>query len=174
MTEENKWKPKRASEVGSGSQSSGKVVEISVQSAECKAALEQAFDGITGVTVKNHPGGTPPSLVILEIMENPEDTYSIIRDMVKERKGLEIFLTAPTLDSTVLLEAMRAGAKEFLPQPIQKKEVVDAVGRFLERSSQQGVAREEQKKEAKILAFFGGERRRWDHKYRGKSCCSFC
>ncbi|MGE0175381.1 MAG: CpaE family protein [Oligoflexales bacterium] len=52
---------------------------------------------------------------------------------------------------------MRSGAKEFLAQPVQKKEVVEAVERFLERMAVQGNKHETKRKEGRIFAFFGGK-----------------
>ena len=63
----------------------------------------------------------------MELEDNPEDTFSLIREMGKLNKGTEIFLTTSRLDSAILMEAMRAGAKEFLAQPLKKAEVVDAI-----------------------------------------------
>ena len=153
------WKPKRVSGGGGSADSTAPafVVELSIQSAETKKALEEIISEKEEFKVKDNKDTSPPSLLILEIHENPEETFSTIRDLVKVARGTEIFLTASKLDSAVLLEAMRAGAKEFLPQPIQKKEVVDAFARFQERAltapAKEGIT----KKEGKVLAFFGGK-----------------
>ena len=66
-------------------------------------------------------------------------------------------LTSSTLDSAVLLEGMRAGAKEFLAQPIQKKEVEDAFKRFFERFNGGNIKNDRRKKAGKVMAFFGGK-----------------
>jgi pilus assembly protein CpaE len=61
------------------------------------------------------------------------------------------------LDPVLLLEAMRAGAKEFLAHPIQKQEVVEAIKRFLERAAVQESKGDGQRKAGKMFAFFGGK-----------------
>jgi len=152
------WKPKRVSSGTADSTASAYKVELSIQCAETKKALEEIVAENEVFQVKDNKDTTPPSLLILELHENPEETFSVIRDLVKVARGTEIFLTASKLDSAILLEAMRAGAKEFLAQPIQKKEVEDAFARFQERATanpenNNGATQ----KEGKVLAFFGGK-----------------
>ena len=85
---------------------------------ECKAALTKCLKEIEGIRFRESQSAEMATLVIMDIAENPEETFSVIRDMGKMANAPEIFLTAPMPDSAVLLEAMRAGAKEFLAQPI--------------------------------------------------------
>jgi pilus assembly protein CpaE len=151
------WKPKRLSEGSSETSSKESIVEISVKTQECKSELEKIIAAIDGVRVKDSQNPERPALVIMELEEDPEDTFSVIREMVKMRKGIEIFVTAPTLDSAILLEAMRAGTKEFLAQPIKKEEVEGAITRFLERATAEVEAGEDKKMPGKLLAFFGGK-----------------
>jgi len=151
------WKPKRVTD--GPSDLTGKVfnVELSIQSAETKKALEGIVAEKAAFQVKDSKDTNPSSLLILELTENPEETFSVIRDLTKLAKGTEIFLTASQLDSGILLEAMRAGAKEFLAQPIQKKEVEDAFARFQERAMASSENKGGTSVAGKVLAFFGGK-----------------
>ena len=151
------WKPKRVGGDSSGAPSGVPVIELSIRSTECKATLESIIREMEGVRLKDSQDPTVPALVMMELEDNAEETFSLIREMGKLNKGTEIFLTASKVDSGLLLEAMRAGAKEFLAQPIQKQEVVDAIGRFLERVSAQVSKADGQRKSGKVLAFFGGK-----------------
>ena len=151
------WKPKRVTD--RPADLTGKVfnVELSIQSAETKKALEGIVAEKEAFQIKDSKDTDPSSLLILELNENPEETFSVIRDLTKLAKGTEIFLTASQLDSGILLEAMRAGAKEFLAQPIQKKEVEDAFSRFQERAMASLENKGETSVAGKVLAFFGGK-----------------
>jgi pilus assembly protein CpaE len=151
------WKPKRVGGDSSGDPSSLPIIELSIRSTECKATLESIIREIKGVRLKESQETAVPTLVIMELEDNPEDTFSLIREMGKLNKGTEIFLTASSLDSAMLLEAMRSGAKEFLAQPIKKEEVVDAIRRFLDRVAAHSGKEDGQRKSGKILAFFGGK-----------------
>ncbi len=151
------WKPKRVGGDSSSPSSGVPVIELSIRSAGCKATLESIIREMEGVRLKESQDSVVPALAIMELEDNPEETFSLIREMGKLNKGTEIFLTGSKLDSVLLLEAMRAGAKEFLAQPVQKQEVVDAIKRFLDRVSAQLSKAEGQRKSGKILAFFGGK-----------------
>ena len=151
------WKPKRVGGDSSSAPSGVPVIELSIRSAECQANLESMIREIEGVRLKDSQDPAVPALVIMELEDNPEDTFSLIREMGKLNKGTEIFLTTSRLDSAILMEAMRAGAKEFLAQPLKKPEVVDAIRRFLDRVSVQVNQGDGQRKPGKILAFFGGK-----------------
>ncbi len=152
------WKPKRGSSGPADSTRAAYKVELSVRSAEAKQALESILSETEEFRVKDSSKDTTaPSVLILELEENPEETFSVIRDLSKVAKATEIFLTASQLDSAILLEAMRSGAKEFLAQPIQEKEVEEALARFQDRALSAQEKREEAKKEGKVLAFFGGK-----------------
>ena len=154
---DSSWKPKRAGSTTSDSLPDSPLVELSVRTPECKSTLEEIVGGVEGVQLKGSQNAKPPAVIILELEENPEQTYRVIREMAKMAQGTEVFLTSSTLDSGVLLEGMRAGAKEFLAQPIQKKEVEDAFERFFERYKASSSKSDEQKKAGKIMAFFGGK-----------------
>jgi len=154
---EKDWKPKRVGGDKAESSSSVCVVEISVGSTECRGALETALSGIEGVRIKAQGSPEVPSVMIMELSSNPEETFAVIREIGKLANGSEVFLTAAVLDSAILLEAMRAGAKEYLPQPIKKEEVESAFRRFKERAAVRPGPGAEKRKTGKVFAFFGGK-----------------
>jgi len=150
------WKPKRVSATAPDVSPDIPLVEVSVRSPKCKGDLEGIIGSISGVKLKVSQGGQPPAIIILELDDNPEQTCRVIREMGKVAKSAEIFLTSATLDSGVLLECMRAGAKEFLAQPIQKNEVEGAFERFLERFHA-AMKPDEKVAAGQVFGFFGGK-----------------
>ncbi|MEO8325078.1 MAG: hypothetical protein ABI618_04460, partial [Nitrospirota bacterium] len=146
------WKPKRVGGDSSGIPSDVPVIELSIRSTECKVALEAIIRETDGVRLKESQDHGVPALMIMELEENPEDTFSLIREIMKLNKGMEVFLTASRLESNILLEAMRAGAKEFLAQPLQKQDVSDAIMRFVERVTAPVRQGDGQRAPGKVLA----------------------
>ena len=151
------WQPKRVGAGGSNSPSQEALVDISVNAEECKSVLMKCLKGIEGIRFRESQSPELPNLVIMDLAENPEETFAVIRDMGKLANNPEVFLTAPMPDSAVLLEGMRAGAKEFLAQPIRPQEVEQAVARYWERASVQVDKSKSEKKTGKLIAFFGGK-----------------
>ena len=151
------WQPKRVGAAGSNSPAQGALVDISVNNEECKSALTKCLKEIEGIRFRESQSAELPNLVIMDLAENPEETFAVIRDMGKLANSPEVFLTAPMPDSAVLLEAMRAGAKEFLAQPIRPEEVEQAVARYWERAVTHNEKSKGEKKSGKLIAFFGGK-----------------
>ncbi|WP_447601693.1 AAA family ATPase [Nitrospira sp. Nam80] len=87
--------------------------------------------------------GAAADMVVLELDENsPQRTFGTIRTMLAAAPQTEIFLTANRTDPQVMLEAFRIGAKEFIPQPINRQEVEAALTRFEQRAKERTVTNE--------------------------------
>lgn len=106
--------------------------------------------------IKETGGPTSVDVVCVELDElNPERTLSSMKGIVEKNPAIEIFLTASRTDSQVMLEAFRMGIKEFLPQPINRREFDAAVSRAKERlKSKEGRAIA---KGGKVVAFLGAK-----------------
>jgi len=73
-------------------------------------------------------------MLLLELDEfRPQHTFERVRQLLSPAPDLEVFLTASHMDPQLLLEAFRAGVKEFLPQPLTRQDVEPALMRFEER-----------------------------------------
>ncbi len=73
-------------------------------------------------------------MLLLELDEfRPQYTFERVRQLLGTAPDLEVFLTASHMDPQLLLEAFRAGVKEFLPQPLTRQDVDPALTRFEER-----------------------------------------
>jgi pilus assembly protein CpaE len=151
------WQPKRAGSEGSEGSSKEALVDISVTNEECKSVLAKCLKEIEGIRFREPQSAEMANLVIMDLAENPEETFTVIRDMGKMANAPEIFLTAPMPDSEILLEAMRSGAKEFLAQPIQEREVQRAIARYWERATTQKDKSQGEKKAGSLMALFGGK-----------------
>ena len=111
-------------------------VTVSIESKN--AELRKEFEDILGAhrefLFKHTKGVSAPDVLILELDEhNPPNTFSHIRSTLSMDSNTEVFLTAKRTDPQVMLEAFRIGVKEFLPQPLNRREVDEAFARFLER-----------------------------------------
>lgn len=95
-----------------------------------------------------------PELVILEVDEgDPDQVLSDIRRVMEESPSAEVFVTASRNDPALILDVFRAGAKEFLPQPLDEYVFEQALSKFRERFVRQRGAAE--LKEGTIVAILG-------------------
>ena len=106
--------------------------------------------------IKESGGPMTVDLVCVELDDlNPERTLASIKGILDKNPAIEIFLTAGRTESQVMLEAFRLGIKEFLPQPINRREFDQAVGRSKDRMK----LREDRTKSkgGKVVAFLGAK-----------------
>jgi pilus assembly protein CpaE len=97
-----------------------------------------------------------PELLILELDEDRGKTFAQIQAVLVASPSTEIFLTSAQTDSEVLLEALRTGVKEFIPQPIQRAELEEALLRFKERLREKKPASVKRGKLITIIGSKGG------------------
>ena len=128
---------------------------------ECRSdSVRRTFEELLGshraFLIKQTGGPATVDVVCVELDEiNPERTLTSMKGLLGKNPALEIFLTAGSTDSQVMLEAFRIGIKEFLPQPINRKEFDAALGRLKERlKSKEGRS---STKGGKIVAFLGAK-----------------
>ena len=156
---QSSWKPVRLSadekeSAKADKSSSAVVVDLVIFNEAVKKIFRDILDARPEFRVKDLKETAVPRLVILELDEDPTESFAFIESIVQAVDGREVFLTSPRTDSLVLLEALRAGAKEFFPQPIQTQEVETALTKFLTRSKEPV---KELKKVGEIYSVFGGK-----------------
>src|SRR5919109_1183871 len=95
-------------------------------------------------------------LLILELDKDRGKTFARVQAMLAASPSTEIFLTSAQTDSEVLLEALRTGVKEFIPQPIQRAELEEALLRFRERHREKKPATVKQGKLITVIGSKGG------------------
>jgi pilus assembly protein CpaE len=119
--------------------------------------LEEVISSLEGFELQQSGDPSPCDLLILEIGEDPKEEFQLIHKVQDSGVAREIFLTSSQLEPDLLLQALRAGAKEFFPQPIKKEEVKEAFLKFKERREKKSKFEEEKKKKGKIIDVVGSK-----------------
>jgi len=94
-------------------------------------------------------------LLIYELGEKPENDLDLLQTMIQQQGMEEIFLTAESADSGTLMQVMRLGIKEFFTQPVDEKEVKNALARFKERK--QAPSGKQLSKSGQVISIFGSK-----------------
>ena len=129
-------------------------VGLDIKSEQLRGEFEEIIAGQDGFRLTTHDLQRVPHLVILELDEDRGKTFSRIQAMLGASPSTEIFLTAPHAESEVLLEALRAGVKEFIPQPLNRQELEEALARFKERHRARAP---EATQHGKLITFIGSK-----------------
>ncbi len=82
-----------------------------------------------------------PEIGIVGLDADPEKALRLVERVVEIVPQCDILVTSDSSDGSLILQAMRAGAKEFLTWPIRLEDLLAALGRISERRFGKGEAR---------------------------------
>lgn len=120
-------------------------VRPELKNREVKNELVRIISSIEGFHVLGPEDRNPVDLLIFELGTDLEKDFQLIQSLLSLGTVGEVFLTSGNSDPAVLVQSIRAGAKEFFVQPIDGEEVKQALLRLKERrrrpSGQQVVRR---------------------------------
>jgi pilus assembly protein CpaE len=131
-------------------------VALDIKNERLRGEFEAILAVQQGFRLMKHDPHRAADLCILEMNEDRGKTFAQIQAILTASPSAEIFLTAAQTDSAVLLEALRAGVKEFIPQPIQQAELEEALTRFKERHKDRKPATMKRGKLLTVIASKGG------------------
>jgi pilus assembly protein CpaE len=96
-----------------------------------------------------------PHVVILDMGEDPERAIRVASAIAQGSPRPALVGVGPELDSSRLLEAMRAGLVEYMPRPIEASTVRDALSRVMGKRGWSEA--HEGHRNGKLLAFFSAK-----------------
>lgn len=132
-------------------------IRLDIKDQKTRKDFEEIISTITDFQLHKYSDDPKTcDLWVLEIGEDVKKEFELIRTIKSFGAEKEVFLTSSRLDSDLLIQALRAGAKEFFSQPIKKDEVKDALSKYLEcREYKKPVT--EKKKRGKIIDVIGSK-----------------
>jgi len=130
-------------------------IKTAIKTLNVNKKIWQAINADTGFEILDIRDSRQPDLLIYELGEHFEKDMQVIQSILAGGELKEVFLTADTADSQILMQAMRIGVKEFFSQPIDPDEVRQALERFIER--QAGNLDSLHRKKGKTISIFGSK-----------------
>jgi pilus assembly protein CpaE len=86
-------------------------------------------------------GQTHPDIGVVALDSDPDKALKLVEQLAVASPECSILVVSGSTDGTLILRAMRAGAKEFLPKPVRIEDLLAALERLSERRSGRGDAR---------------------------------
>jgi len=86
-------------------------------------------------------GQTHPDIGVVALDSDPDKALKLVEQLALASPECSILVVSGSTDGTLILRAMRAGAKEFLPKPVRIEDLVAALERLSERRNGRGDAR---------------------------------
>lgn len=105
-------------------------VGLQVENEALRFELASFFAVQTGYRLQSSEDTELPQLMIIDMDTDRNTTFSRIQAIRSTSPNTEIFVTASDADADVLLHVLRADVREFLPQPLHKEDLYDALQRF--------------------------------------------
>jgi pilus assembly protein CpaE len=119
--------------------------------------FEEFLSPFRELSLQEFAPNTPYDLLILEIGEDLEGGFDLVRSIQAAGLVRDIFLTSTRMEPDFLIRALRAGAREFIPQPVKKEEVTAAIKKFLEKKQPVDAIDPKLDKQGKIIYLMGSK-----------------
>jgi len=81
---------------------------------------------------------THPDIGLVAIDSDPQKGLELVRKLTAISPDCAVLVVSSSNDGSLILQALRAGAKEFLTQPVRIEDLLGALGRISERRYGQG------------------------------------
>ena len=117
--------------------------------------LSEIITSIEGVRLQDPMDEGPWDIFFMDVEENPDKAFSLIRTMQSTRRAEHFFLTSRDADTKILLQAIKMGVKGFFPQPINREDVRAAILKIKEEKFKEDLEDTGEDRKGKIINVFG-------------------
>ena len=131
-------------------------IRIKIENRLLHRQFEEIVTKLPEFTIQDDKGFERTDLMILEVSEDPDQTFELIQTLLNNNEVGEIFLTSNSTDQNILINAMRAGAREFFGPYTEEPEITAAMERFVARQSKSR-ASFEPSKPSQIISVMGSK-----------------
>jgi len=131
-------------------------VRLQIKNPKIREDVEGAVASMGGFDLQPSDSSNPCNLLILEIGEDLEKEFRLIHDIHASGEVEAIFVTSSRFEAEILVQALRAGVKEFFSQPIKLEELTSALRKFKERQPSLPSS-EIKRKKGKVIHLMGGK-----------------
>jgi pilus assembly protein CpaE len=129
-------------------------VGLAVKNQRVRDELREAIKSLKGFDVQNYTGSEGCDILVLDLGQDSKSEFQFVHSALNSGMAKEVFLTSARTDPEILIQAMRAGAKEFIVQPVKKDDVREALEKFSARTKGFSSAKRRQRM-GKIITVMG-------------------
>jgi pilus assembly protein CpaE len=104
-----------------------KTVRLEIRNEKLRDQLSVIIASIDGFLIQSVHDTMPSDLLVLEIGEDTAKDFDTLNRARATNKAREFFITCKSTNPDVLIQALRMGVKEFIPQPVNEAELRKAL-----------------------------------------------
>jgi len=105
-------------------------IKIEVKQAGLRKKLDEIISSVGRMRVQSAQDTRRADLLIFELGDDTANEFQYVESLLNSDAVAEVFLISENSVPAVLLQAIRTGAKEFFPQPINEQEIKQALEKF--------------------------------------------
>jgi pilus assembly protein CpaE len=113
-------------------------VKIEVKQAGLRRKLDEIIRSTGRMQVQRAQDTRRTDLLLFELGDDTANEFHYIESLLNSEVIAEVFLISENSVPDVLLQAIRTGAKEFFPQPLNEEELRQALEKFKDRRDKPG------------------------------------
>ena len=132
------------------------LVRLEIKDVAFSNELEKNIQSVSGLKVMRPDDTRRADLLIYELGPDSENDFQLIESLLAVKVVGEVILTAKSSDPKVLMRAIQLGAKEFLMQPCNAEQVIQALEKF-KKSRQEITPQREFHKFGRIISLLGAK-----------------
>ena len=133
-------------------------VRLEIKDESIRQEFTRIVSSVEGFATYGPGDSGTADLLILQLGDHPEEEIRQVQQIVSSGRASEVFLTSKLIKQEILIEAMRAGVKEFFPQPVNKEEVKRALQKLRGQWSAQRPQKDDgPKKQGRIINVIGSK-----------------
>jgi pilus assembly protein CpaE len=109
-------------------------VKLEIKTSSVRNDIEGIIATFQGVAILRPEDARRADLLIYELGAQVENDFQLIESLKNVNLVGEVFLTAKDPDPELLMRAIKIGAKEFLSQPLDAKQITQAIEAFKKKA----------------------------------------
>lgn len=110
-----------------------KTVKLEIKHDKIRDQLAALVSSTDGFALHKGDANAKADLLILEMCDDPAKDFEYLERIKAQGSASDFFLTSKNVNPEILLQTLRMGVKEFLPQPIKEADVRAALAKIRDR-----------------------------------------
>lgn len=131
-------------------------IRIKTQREDLKSELEGIISGLGDFSIQKLDETGSCDIFILDMEEETEKEFQFVYYLLTTGAAHEVYITSRSMKPDILIQALRTGVKEFIPQPLDKEEVRSTLLRYSRRKESAG-EKPIVKKKGKVINVLGSK-----------------